>query len=255
MESKGKRTRTYTTASIILRATSYLEKDRLLVLFSRDHGKLSAIAKGARGPKSRLAAASQLFAHGQFHFAKGRSLDILTQASVHDSFPNIRKDISLTTACAQACELVMKTMADGQSDPRIFDDLLSYLTLADRGMDAVLFWCGFQSRMLNHLGQIPELSICVACGNPTDEISLLFSLERGGIMCTSCETNGKGLQIHQRTARALQQMADVEPFLVNHLSLSPQIQTEATNLLEQFIKRHLDIQLKSSRVLSQLHDS
>src|SRR5688572_12551465 len=85
--------RVYKEEAIVLRRLSTGETDRILTLFSRDRGKLSAIAKGARGPRSRLAGATEPFTHFTGLLAQGQNLDVLTQAEVQNAFMGLRKDL------------------------------------------------------------------------------------------------------------------------------------------------------------------
>ncbi|MGB9620610.1 MAG: DNA repair protein RecO, partial [Armatimonadota bacterium] len=85
--------RTCTVNGIVLRRTDLGEKDRILTVFTRELGKLSAVAKGSRRPGSKLSGASESFACSKMMLASGRNMDVLTQAEVKESFPNIRADM------------------------------------------------------------------------------------------------------------------------------------------------------------------
>jgi hypothetical protein len=88
-------THTYSTSAIVLRNRNLGEKDRIMTLLSPEIGKFSAVAKGARAPKSKLAAVSQSFTHARFLVARGRSLDIATQPK-----SSRRTRTSRATCCA-----------------------------------------------------------------------------------------------------------------------------------------------------------
>ena len=87
------RERTYRTEAIVLKRTDFGEADRLLTLFSKDLGKISAIAKGARKPQSRKTGHVELFMRSKFFIAKGRNLDIITQAEMVDPHAPLREDL------------------------------------------------------------------------------------------------------------------------------------------------------------------
>ena len=85
--------RTYSANAIVLRRIDLGEKDRILTLYTREHGKLSAVAKGSRRPGSKLAGASEPFTYSKMFLATGKDLDVLTQADIKESFPNVKSDI------------------------------------------------------------------------------------------------------------------------------------------------------------------
>src|SRR5210317_1455264 len=100
------RERTYRTEAIVLRRTDFGEADRLLTLYSREHGKIKGIAKGARKPQSRKTGHVELFMRSRFFLAKGRDLDIITQAEAIDSYVALRSDLVRTTYASYAVELL-----------------------------------------------------------------------------------------------------------------------------------------------------
>src|SRR5437588_6301396 len=85
--------RVYQAEVVVLRRTSFGETDRILVLFSREKGKLSAIAKGARRSLSRLGGGTEPFTQSSVQLAVGQNLDVLTQCRVERSFPALRRDL------------------------------------------------------------------------------------------------------------------------------------------------------------------
>src|SRR5687768_9809563 len=98
------REKTYRTEAIVLRRTDFGEADRLLTLFSRELGKIKAIAKGARKPQSRKTGHVELFMRTQFLIAQGRDLDIITQAEMVEGYQALREDLVRTTYASYAVE-------------------------------------------------------------------------------------------------------------------------------------------------------
>ncbi|MBI3915321.1 MAG: DNA repair protein RecO, partial [Chloroflexi bacterium] len=87
------RDRLYRVQAIILKRTDMGEADRLLTLYTRDHGKLRAMAKGARKPASRKSGHVELFMHSELLLARGRNLDIVTQAETRHAFLPLQSDL------------------------------------------------------------------------------------------------------------------------------------------------------------------
>ena len=91
------RERTYRTEAIVIRRSDFGEADRLLTLFSVDHGKVRAVGKGARKPQSRKTGHVELFMRSKFLIAEGRDLDIVTQAEMVEAYAPLRDDLVRAT--------------------------------------------------------------------------------------------------------------------------------------------------------------
>ena len=98
--------RVYKTEGIVLRHGDMGEADRLITLFTPYRGKLRAVAKGARRPTSKLAGHIEQFTHTNVLIARGRSLDLITQAQSLHSFIAIRENLRLVLYASYAVELV-----------------------------------------------------------------------------------------------------------------------------------------------------
>ncbi len=100
------RYRTYRSEAIVLRRSNFGEADRLLTLYSREYGKIRAIAKGARKPQTRKSGHVELFMRTNFLFAKGKNIDVITQAEVIETYSEFLQDIVRTTYASYAVELL-----------------------------------------------------------------------------------------------------------------------------------------------------
>jgi DNA repair protein RecO (recombination protein O) len=119
--------RTYAAEGIVLKRSNLGEADRLVTLFSENRGKIVAIAKGARRLNSNRAAALEPATQAQFFFAVGKSLDILTQAQIINSFPHARENLTRMTQTYQILEVVDLLTVENQEHPDIYALLLSTL--------------------------------------------------------------------------------------------------------------------------------
>src|SRR5260370_15324919 len=124
--------RVYKARAIVLKRISVGETDRILTLFTREHGKLSAIAKGARRELSRLAAATEPFTYSRVLLAVGQNLDVLTQGEVQEAFHVVRNDLTKISYASYFAELVNATIEERQPNPELFDLLLWCLTLLEQ---------------------------------------------------------------------------------------------------------------------------
>jgi len=126
----------YKTKAISLKASPFAEADKLVTLFTREHGKIRAIAKGARRVPSRLGGRVEPFSYIDCFVAKGRSLDILSQAQAIETFQSVRDDAKRLYSGLYMVKLVNSGTAEGQHNPELFDLLLEYLFKLKQGGEA-----------------------------------------------------------------------------------------------------------------------
>src|SRR5579864_178097 len=98
--------RVYRVEAVVMRRLAIGETDRVVVFFTRERGKISVVARGARGPRSRLAGLTEPFTYLHALLAQGQSLEVLTQGEVQNAFPAIRKDLVRIGYASYFSELV-----------------------------------------------------------------------------------------------------------------------------------------------------
>lgn len=126
----------YKTRAISLKTAPFAEADKLVTLFTREHGKIRAIAKGARRVPSRFGGRVEPFTYADYFIAKGRNLDIVSQCQVIETFQRVREDPEKIYAGLYMLKLVNSGTADGQHYPELFDLLLESLLKLKKGQHA-----------------------------------------------------------------------------------------------------------------------
>ncbi|MDD5382518.1 MAG: DNA repair protein RecO [Candidatus Margulisbacteria bacterium] len=120
----------YKTKAISLKTAPFAEADKLVTLFTREYGKIKAIAKGARRVPSRFGGRVETFTYGDYFIAKGRSLDIISQCQVIETFQRVREGPQTLPSGLYMIKLVSLGTVEGQRNPELFDLLLrSFLRL------------------------------------------------------------------------------------------------------------------------------
>src|SRR2546423_4851093 len=178
---------TYRADAIVLRRLDYGEADRILTILSREHGKFSAIAKGARRGKARNGSALDLFSHSKMMLAKGRNLDVVAQVERTGDVRNISGDLKRTAYASLVAEVVDKVLEDRHPVDDIFElvvSTLGRLNAPERSSRADAAW--FLMRLLDLLGYQPQLSQCPSCSQALPEAAGWFSPLLGGILCARC---------------------------------------------------------------------
>jgi len=121
------RQRHYSSEGVILGRRDYGEADRTLIILSKDYGKAGFIAKGVRKPKSRKRGALEIFARLRFSAARGKSLDIITEAEVLDDYLMVRKNLKKSSVAYFFVEAVGRTLRDEEKQVAVYKLLASYL--------------------------------------------------------------------------------------------------------------------------------
>lgn len=256
------RDRLYRVEAIILKRTDFGEADRILTLITPDLGKLRAVAKGARKPSSRKSGHIELFTHSMLLLAKGRHLDVVTQADTLDSFMPLRENLERLGYAYYLAELVDKFLEEGTENRALYDLLLHALAwLGSPDADPALLARYFELHLLQTVGYRPQLFHCVLCGTAIEPVENFFSAEAGGVVDQACA--------QAQRARPAEQLRDLQPISVNVLKvlrylqtreyetvrtlrLTPDVQIGVELLLHHYIAHHLERNLKSVEFLHQL---
>jgi DNA repair protein RecO (recombination protein O) len=162
------------------------EADRIVTLFSRDLGKIRAVAKGVRKTTSRSAGHLEPFTLSDIMFAVGRELDVISQADTLESFRQVREDLVLTTHAYYLAEVVDLLTEDRMENRAVFDTLVEGLRDLAEHTDSRLVLIIFHLRLLEALGYRPELRECVNCRATIEPDRNQFSAQVGGVLCPGC---------------------------------------------------------------------
>lgn len=207
------------TQAIVMRSVDVFETSRVLTLFTRDLGKVSALAKGARRLKSPFQSALDLLSVCDMvllHKAS-EALDLVTEAALVERFDSLHRSLPAWYAGLYISELLNDLTDHHDPHPRLFD--ASLVTLRNLG-DAELRpgrVLRFELACLRELGLMPALEVCVHCGKtvasdrPNDQVA--FGLATGGVLCPGCRPGQPHVAtLSGRTLQALRTLASPGPF-------------------------------------------
>ncbi|KUK41096.1 MAG: DNA repair protein RecO [Clostridia bacterium 62_21] len=194
--------RLFNVEAVVLRAHAVREADRLLVLLSRERGKLRAMAYGAAKPASKKRGAVQPFTHGRYLLAAGRELYTVRQAEEITSWPSFYGDLVRLAYASYAAELADAFLPEehpGEGAFRLFFQFLQYLAVRVDHLVLRLF----EARLLFLAGFWPQLAACATCtATPGSEV--FFSPRAGGILCRACgEKDPEAFACRRGTLRLL----------------------------------------------------
>lgn len=184
--------RTFRTRAIVLDRTKLGETDLILSLLAADGSERRAVAKGARKPGGRLAARVELFCETDFLLAEGRSLAVVSEASLVEAHTGLRGDYERVAAASAVAEVARLTCYEDATDGFLYPICARALRACEEAADQPhldLVVAAYVMKVLAHGGWRPELASCCACG---DEAVSFFSVLSGGTLCESCAREVEG---------------------------------------------------------------
>jgi DNA repair protein RecO (recombination protein O) len=190
----------FKTEAVVLRSIRYGEADRILHLYSATRGRIGAIAKGSRRPRSRFGGRLEPFFRLDLVLYEGRGeLATVTSAHTVAGHANLRASGPALDAAARACDAVLRLLDSSEANPAAYNLLCRYLAMLDgqesvggdgagdgaTGRGAAL---AFRLKLALAAGFAPELASCARCGESDGLVG--FSGAAGGVVCSACERNG-----------------------------------------------------------------
>ena len=185
--------------AICIRAIDYSETSQILTFFTRDTGKIGAIAKGSKRPKSSFGGPFEIFSYGKIVFAESNKDKLSTLTEFESAyggagFSKLSANLFTLNCCLFGAELLNKLTHDYDPHPQLFDDFLQFLQNAgggDDNFDMLTLLILFQLSLLKETGLQPVLSHCVNCKTqnaiPNTHHEVYFSSSVNGLICRDCE--------------------------------------------------------------------
>jgi DNA repair protein RecO (recombination protein O) len=242
--------------AVVVRSDREGESDRLLTLYTRELGRVLAVARGADRPKNRWAGRARLFAHFQgdlYQRRRGGSRYTLTQGQLLHAHEGIQSSLARIGAASQICEMVSALTPLGVHQAPLWELLLESLTLLDQGRGEESIVPAFQMRFLEILGLAPHLSGCTVCNRPyTAHSAAYYSASKGGLVCRTCVPEVESPALLSRDAMrlfaALSRLPQRESV---ELSAKREAWREVNSVLRQHLEYHLDYQSRTAGWLTE----
>ncbi|MGI9642507.1 MAG: DNA repair protein RecO [Acidimicrobiia bacterium] len=230
--------------AVVLRTYRLGEADRIVVLMTRDHGKVRGVAKGVRKTRSKFVSRLEPTTHIDVQLYEGRSeLWTITQAETIDRFVKLRSDLELLTRGVALLEVIDQIALDREPNSELHRLLVGALgALNDVGAPLVV--AGFNWKVLVSEGFAPMLDECVACGSTRSLVA--FDIDDGGMRCADCR---RGTPVSAEALEVTRQMLGGE--LNKALSLPRSgVTDEVDALATAAVEHHLERRLRSVGVIN-----
>jgi DNA repair protein RecO (recombination protein O) len=238
--------RNLSTEVVVLRHNDWGEADRLLVLFSREAGKLRAIAKGVRKMRSRKAGHLEPFTRVKLMLARGRDFWIVTQAETVDGYPAMREDLLRTGYAAYTIELLDRFTYEEGENRALYDLLTTTLERVNTLPDPFPAVRYYEIRLLDLLGFRPELQRCVRCDAEIKPENQYFDALHGGVVCPRCvdrTPTARPVSMHALRILRHYQRSSFRDAL--KAEISPAVRRELEALLNYYLTYLLERKLNS----------
>lgn len=231
----------FKTEAVVLRSIRYGEADRILHLYSRDRGRIGAIAKGVRRVKSRMGGRLEPLSRVELIMRQGRGdLCTVTGADTVDAHPALRERRDSLERAVQAADAVLRLLDSSDPNPPAYNLLCRELQILDRepGAATRAQALAFRMKLLLAAGFAPELAACATCGER--EHLGAFSASAGGVVCPGCEAGSfpLGAEAHEFLVGAL-----ARP-LAEHPAAPDRALAQADRAIAETLEHHAHVRLR-----------
>jgi DNA repair protein RecO (recombination protein O) len=234
---------TLKTEAIVLRKMRYGEADSILHLYTREFGRVGAIAKGVRRSKSRFGGRLEPFFRLDLVLHEGRGeLMTITSASTVDPHADLRTRADSLDAAAKVGDFVLRLLDEREQNLPAYNLVANMLALLNTDPRAAQRETNlaFRAKMLLASGFSPELDACVHCGATEDLVA--FSPPSGGIVCRDCREPGDfdfGAQAHAFYSGALKAPLSQSP------DAEPEPQRQVDKAITETLAHHANVRIRS----------
>lgn len=245
-----------TVQGVVLSAMPVGEYDRRIVLLTRERGKISAFAKGARRQNSPFMAAANPFVFGTFTLFEGRSSYNLNQVSVSRHFAELAGEQPGIYYGYYFLELADYFGREGTDEKEMLNLLyLTVMALLNKSIDDRLVRCVFELRTMTIQGMMPALFSCVCCGKETDGEELFFSQDSHGLVCRECLKTGEVLDARRISPGVLYAMQYIVRAPMGKLytfAVNEEILKELEQHIHTYTALNTDKKFKSLQILEMM---
>jgi DNA repair protein RecO (recombination protein O) len=241
--------RNYQTEALIIKKTKLGEADRILSLYTPKLGKIQAVAKGVRRPRSKMSGHLELITHSLISLARGRNIDTVTNTRTITAFLPLKSDLLRGAAALYTAELVDRFTADHIENEPLFKLLLATWHRLAETEDIETTLRFFELHLLEAVGYRPELERCVTCKAAPGASGNWFSPMAGGVLCTTCAPRYS--QRYPVSPEALTSLCALQRAEAATLAncLTPALSRELTALTGRYLEHLLEREIKSARWL------
>jgi DNA repair protein RecO (recombination protein O) len=239
--------------AIVIRQADFSESSRVVTLFTRNFGKVAALAKGAKRLKGPFDAALDLLAICDVVFIRKSSsgLDLLTEAKLQQRFKPRSGDLGSLYAGYYVAELLDALSEEHDPHPLLYDESVLALERLAGDLPLNLSVLRFELVILREIGQLPAFDVCVACGQAVGAVGRYgFQVSQGSLICQNCfGDDALRYSMTAGAAAAMRTLAGTSPSAVRNLAVSASQMREMRAVVNASIAHTLGRKPKTLRYL------
>ena len=233
---------------IVISEQDFKESSKIINVFTKDHGIIGIMAKGAKAIKSPLRSTTTKLSYGTFTiYYKEDKLSLLKEVAIKDNFKNILKDIEKISFATYLVELARQVYKESENN-QVYDILIAGLKKINDLYDPLVITNIIELKYLEYLGVLPVIDRCSSCGRKTNIITL--SADTGGYLCTACHTNEPIISDASIKLIRMYYYVDIEK--IDNLNVKKQYKEEINNFLDLYYERYTGMYLKSKKFLNSI---
>lgn len=232
----------------ILKETPYGETSKIINIFTKEHGLISVMCKGAKSVKSKNRALTLRFTYAKFNiYYKENKLSTFANADVINPLKKINSDIVLISYLTYLVDLSSQVLKQS-NDKTIYDDFINIVLKMEMGLDPLVLTNILELKYLKFLGVDVNINECVECGNKTNIATI--NGDKGGFICAHCMTNERLVDI--KVIQMLRLYYYVKISSITKLNVAPNIKNEINFFLDTYYDRYTGLYLKSKEFLKNM---
>lgn len=230
---------TYKTEGIVLKRWDYKERDRMLRLLTRDHGKLTTRAISARKVTSKLAGHLEPFVLADFHIAKSKTIDIMAGSHTIEGNSRLRHSLHHTAIANYFSEVIDRCIDEYENDVAVYEHVRDFFSwLGEHEPNALVMYSALL-QLFGLIGYRIELYTCHNCLKPITQEGSKLDLKLWNVECSTCSSPDQTIHLSATTIKALRFAAEHPFSTVQTLSVSPENWNEIDQAVRSLIRYHL----------------
>lgn len=239
------------TPAVVIRRSKLKDADRVITLFTQEMGKISAVAKGVRNSKSKLAGHLEPLTLTNITLTRGKNLRIITGSQTIKPFLRMRNSLDTTAHALYYVELICHFTPEDQPNPSVFCLLTEVLDTLESITSPALLSRYYELNLLKHLGYQPVLRRCQDCGSELQSVVNYFSVAHGGMLCPECASSS-ALPLSCNGLKVMRFILENEFDLVRKLKYDLILNREIQNISRNYLRYLLEKEPKSAAWLDEL---
>ncbi len=245
----------YKTEGIVLKSMEYEEADKIVTIYTKDYGKITAIAKGVRKTKSKFGSSLEILTHSNFLIYKGRNIDIVSQTEILESFFSTSKEVIKFAFAVNCVEVVNRLTEEREINIGLFNLLKEVLHYLKESNDPKLQTLSFKWQTISILGYRPSLNHCCRCNKSVeDQKEMYFNIKEGGLVCNNCIAKDKEgcVKVSLYFNKLLRKILITPLSIISNATIPDKKMKELEKITDLYIAYHSEKSFKTDEFLKSL---